>query len=77
RRLGGREITAIAGAILAARRQRVPVVLDGFITCAALAPLAVHAPAITDHCIAGHCSAEPGHVRVLRHLGLEPLLSLG
>ncbi|WP_426258643.1 nicotinate-nucleotide--dimethylbenzimidazole phosphoribosyltransferase [Sphingomonas sp. DC1600-2] len=77
RRLGGREIAAIAGAILAARRQRVPVVLDGFITCAALAPLAVHAPAITDHCIAGHCSAEPGHVRVLRHLGLEPLLSLG
>ena len=77
RRLGGREIAAIAGTILAARRQRVPVVLDGFITCAALAPLAAHAPAIPDHCIAGHCSAEPGHVRLLGQLGLEPLLSLG
>jgi len=77
RRLGGREIAAIAGAVLEARRQRVPVVLDGFITCAALAPLAVHVPAITDHCLAGHCSAEPGHIRLLGHLGLEPLLSLG
>ncbi|MFX7866278.1 nicotinate-nucleotide--dimethylbenzimidazole phosphoribosyltransferase, partial [Acinetobacter baumannii] len=40
RRLGGREIAAIAGAVLEARRQRVPVILDGFISCAALAPLA-------------------------------------
>jgi nicotinate-nucleotide--dimethylbenzimidazole phosphoribosyltransferase len=76
RRLGGREIVAIAGAVLAARRQRVPVVLDGFITCAAIAPLAANTPAITGHCLAGHCSAEPGHVRLLQHLGLEPLLSL-
>jgi len=77
RRLGGREIVAIAGAVLEARRQRVPVVLDGFITCAALAPLAVTNPAVTDHCLAGHCSAEPGHVRLLAQLGLDPLLSLG
>lgn len=77
RRLGGREIAAIAGAVLAARRQRVPVVLDGFITCAAIAPLAASVPAITDHCLAGHCSAEPGHTRLLESLGLDPLLSLG
>lgn len=77
RRLGGREIAAIAGAVLEARRLRVPVVLDGFITCAALAPLAVANPAITDHCLAGHCSAEPGHVHLLERLGLDPLLSLG
>lgn len=77
RRLGGREIAAIAGAVLAARRQRVPVVLDGFITCAAIAPLAASVPAIIDHCLAGHCSAEPGHTRLLEHLGLDPLLSLG
>lgn len=77
RRLGGREIAAIAGAVLAARQQRVPVVLDGFITCAAIAPLAAAVPAITDHCLAGHCSAEPGHIRLLGHLGLDPLLSLG
>lgn len=77
RRLGGREIAAIAGAVLEARRQRVPVVLDGFISCSAIAPLAIAAPAITDHCLAGHCSAEPGHIRLLEHLGLDPLLSLG
>lgn len=77
RRLGGREVAAIAGAVLEARCQRVPVVLDGFISCAALAPLAAAVPAITEHCLAGHCSAEPGHVRLLGHLGLDPLLSLG
>ncbi|MEN3748185.1 nicotinate-nucleotide--dimethylbenzimidazole phosphoribosyltransferase [Sphingomonas sp. HF-S3] len=77
RRLGGREIAAIAGAVVRARQLGVPVVLDGFISCAALAPLAEAAPGITAHCIAGHCSTEPGHRRLLDHLGLEPLLSLG
>lgn len=77
RRLGGREIAGIAGAVLEARRKRIPVVLDGFITCAAIAPLAAAVPAIVDHCIVGHCSAEPGHVLLLERLGLSPLLSLG
>ncbi|WP_230481961.1 nicotinate-nucleotide--dimethylbenzimidazole phosphoribosyltransferase [Sphingomonas sp. Leaf21] len=77
RRLGGREIAAMAGAVLAARRRRVPVVLDGFIGTAAIAPLAMVEPAITGHCLAGHCSAEPGHVRLLARLGLDPILSLG
>ena len=76
RRLGGREIAAIAGAVLAARRLGIPVVLDGFISGAALAPLAAAVPAITDHCLAGHCSAEPGHARLLDRLGLDPLLRL-
>lgn len=76
RRLGGREIAAIAGAILAARLQRVPVLLDGFIACAALAPLVAAEPAFTDHCLAAHCSAESGHARLLEHFGLEPLLRL-
>ncbi|MEJ5975036.1 nicotinate-nucleotide--dimethylbenzimidazole phosphoribosyltransferase [Novosphingobium sp. PS1R-30] len=76
RRLGGREIVAIAGAVLAARRLRVPVMLDGFISGSALAPLAAVNPAITDHCLAGHCSAEPGHARLLERFGLEPLLRL-
>ncbi|KTT73866.1 nicotinate-nucleotide--dimethylbenzimidazole phosphoribosyltransferase [Sphingomonas endophytica] len=76
RRLGGREIAAIAGAVLAARHARVPVLLDGFIVGAALAPLAAAQPAIVDHCLAGHCSAEPGHRRLLERLGLSPLLSL-
>lgn len=77
RRFGGREIVAIAGAVIEARRHRVPVVLDGFISCSAIAPLAAAYPAIVDHCIAGHCSTEPGHVRLLDQLGLDPLLRLG
>lgn len=77
RRLGGREIAAMAGAILAARMQRVPVLLDGFIACAAIAPLVAEQPEFTDHCIAAHCSAEAGHQRLLERFGLEPLLRFG
>jgi nicotinate-nucleotide--dimethylbenzimidazole phosphoribosyltransferase len=76
RRLGGREIVAIAGAIIEARRLRVPVVLDGFISCSALAPIAAACPGIVAHCIAGHRSTEPGHGRLLDILGLSPLLAL-
>ena len=77
RRVGGREIAAIAGAIVRARTLGVPVLLDGFICSSAMAPLAAANPAIAGHCIAGHCSAEPGHKRLLDRLGLDPLLSLG
>lgn len=76
RRVGGREIVAIAGAIVAARQRRIVVVLDGFICTSAIAPLARTQPGIMDHCIAGHCSAEPGHTRLLDRLGLDPLLRL-
>ena len=77
RRLGGREIAAIAGAVLAARHAGVPVILDGFIACAALAPLVADQPALAEHCLAGHCSAEPGHRRLLHQFSLTPLLQLG
>lgn len=77
RRLGGREIAAMAGAIMAARLMRIPVLLDGFIACASIAPLVAQAPDFTGHCLAAHCSAEAGHVRLLGHFGLEPLLQLG
>lgn len=77
RHLGGREIAAMAGAMLAARLARVPVLLDGFIACAAILPLWRASPAFTDHCLAAHCSAEAGHARLLDALGLEPLLRLG
>ncbi|MYB29348.1 MAG: nicotinate-nucleotide--dimethylbenzimidazole phosphoribosyltransferase [Acidimicrobiaceae bacterium] len=76
RRLGGRELAAMAGAVAAARHRRLPVVLDGFIATAAAAPLAVARPGSLDHCIAGHCSAEPGHQRALETLGLDPLMRL-
>ena len=75
--LGGRELAAMAGAVAAARRRRLPVVLDGFIATAAVAPLAAARPGSLDHCIAGHCSAEPGHARALEMLGLDPLMRLG
>ena len=77
RRLGGREIAAMAGAIAAARQMRIPVILDGFICSAAAACLqAVSADAL-DHCVAGHQSAEAAHIRVLERLGKTPLLQLG
>lgn len=76
RRAGGRELVAIAGAVLAARHRSIPVILDGFIGTAAAAPLALAAPGSLDHCIAGHCSAEPGHGALLHQLGLEPLVRL-
>ncbi|RVU17234.1 nicotinate-nucleotide--dimethylbenzimidazole phosphoribosyltransferase [Methylobacterium oryzihabitans] len=77
RRLGGREVAAIAGAILAARMQRVPVVLDGYVATAAAAVLHAVNPAALDHCLAGHLSTEGAHGAVLERLGLTPLLSLG
>ncbi|RMB55128.1 nicotinate-nucleotide-dimethylbenzimidazole phosphoribosyltransferase [Sphingomonas sp. PP-CE-3A-406] len=77
RRLGGRELAAIAGAVVAARLAGVPVMLDGFICCAAVAPLAAACPDIVAHCLAGHVSAEPGHRHLLERMRLEPLLSLG
>jgi len=77
RRLGGREFAAMAGAILAARMQRIPVLLDGFVVCAAAAVLhAVQADAL-DHCLVGHVSQEPAHRRLLEILGKKPLLDLG
>ena len=75
--LGGRELAAMSGAILGARLARVPVILDGFIACAAAAVLERAAPGALDHCIAGHLSAEGAHARLLDKLGKEPLLSLG
>ena len=77
RRLGGREIAAMAGAIMAARLQRVPVVLDGYVACAAAALLHAIDPAALDHCLAGHVSAEGAHAEVLRRLGKTPILDLG
>ncbi|MCJ2181468.1 nicotinate-nucleotide--dimethylbenzimidazole phosphoribosyltransferase, partial [Novosphingobium sp. 1949] len=68
RRVGGREIAAMAGAILRARELRIPVMLDGFIATSALAPLVATAPGLAAHCLAGHTSREPGHARLLARL---------
>lgn len=74
--LGGRELAALAGAILAARRHQIPVLLDGFVATAAIVPLTCLAAAVADHCRAAHVSAESGHRLLLRELGLDPLLDL-
>ncbi len=77
RRLGGREIAAMMGAILAARMHRAPVLLDGYVSCAAAALLhAMNSEAIA-HCRAGHVSAEGAHRKVLEILEKPPLLDLG
>lgn len=77
RRLGGRELAAIAGAVLAARFRRVPVLLDGYATTAAAAVMEAAGAGALDHCEVGHVSAEPGHRRLLGRLGKAPLLDLG
>ncbi len=74
--LGGRELAAIAGAALAARINRTSVILDGYVTTAAIAPLFADNSAIVDHCLAGHCSAEPAHALLLGSMRLRPLLDL-
>ncbi|MDA1090673.1 MAG: nicotinate-nucleotide--dimethylbenzimidazole phosphoribosyltransferase [Proteobacteria bacterium] len=74
--LGGREMAAIAGAVLAARYRNVPVLLDGYVATAAAAPLRAAQPGALDHCQIGHASAEPGHARLLEKLGKTPLLNL-
>lgn len=76
RRLGGRELAAMAGAVLAARLQRIPVILDGYVATAAAAILFAMRPDALDHCVAGHLSAEPAHRRLLEKLGLKPILEL-
>ncbi|WP_407148617.1 nicotinate-nucleotide--dimethylbenzimidazole phosphoribosyltransferase [Bradyrhizobium sp. ORS 86] len=74
--LGGRELAAIAGAVLAARARCIPVLLDGFVATSATLPLARLAPDMLAHCRAGHVSAELGHRELLRELQLVPLLDL-
>ncbi|MBB4015510.1 nicotinate-nucleotide--dimethylbenzimidazole phosphoribosyltransferase [Chelatococcus caeni] len=76
RRLGGREVAAVAGAILAARLERIPVILDGYVVTAAAAILHAIDPRSIAHCLAGHRSAEGAHGEVLDRLGLAPVLDL-
>jgi nicotinate-nucleotide--dimethylbenzimidazole phosphoribosyltransferase len=74
--LGGRELAAILGAALAARRHSIPVLLDGFVCTAAVAPLYKLRTDTLAHALAGHVSAEAGHRLLLEALWLSPLLDL-
>src|SRR5206468_6091352 len=71
--LGGRELAAMLGAILAARMARVPVLLDGFVVAAAAAVLHRLREGLLDHCLVAHLSAEPGHRRLLKAIAKAPL----
>ena len=77
RQVGGAEMVALCSAVLAARRRSLPVILDGFVVGAAVAPLHVAGGDALAHCLAGHVSAEAGHHRLLARLGIDPLLDLG
>ena len=74
--LGGREMAALAGAIFSARLKSIPVILDGFICTAVAAVLFKMDPRLLEHVVAGHCSAEQAHKRLLQKLNLKPLLDL-
>ena len=74
---GGRDIAGMVGAILAARHQSIPVILDGYVVCSAAAVLHRLNPDAISHCIAGHVTSEPAHQAVLDRIELSPLLDLG
>ena len=63
-------------AVLAARLGRIPVLLDGYVSTAAAAPLLVADPTGLDHCLVAHLSVEPGHQRLAERLGKAPILDL-
>jgi nicotinate-nucleotide--dimethylbenzimidazole phosphoribosyltransferase len=75
-KVGGFEIGGLAGVIIGAAANRVPVVIDGVISGAAALVATGIAPQAKDYLIAGHLSTEPGHSAALAHIGLEPLLDL-
>jgi nicotinate-nucleotide--dimethylbenzimidazole phosphoribosyltransferase len=76
-RLGGREIAAMLGALIAARHQKVPVIVDGFVATSAVAIAHAVNPAAIEHCLFAHVSAESAHGRALEALSVTPLLNLG
>jgi nicotinate-nucleotide--dimethylbenzimidazole phosphoribosyltransferase len=75
-RLGGREIAAMLGALIAARQQTIPVIVDGFVATAAAAIAHAVNPDAVGHCLFAHVSAEHGHARALAAMGKTALLQL-
>jgi len=75
-KVGGFEIGGLVGVILAGAKNRIPVVIDGFISGAAALIATSLSQAVKSYLIASHQSAEPGHKIILKHLGLTPLFDL-
>lgn len=76
-RLGGREIAAMLGALIAARQQHVPVIVDGFVATAAAAIAHAVNPEAIDHCLFAHVSGEHAHASALAAMERPALLDLG
>ena len=74
---GGRDIAGMVGAIIAARHQAIPVILDGYVVCAAAAVIHKIHPDAISHCYAGHVTSEPAHAALLDRMGLKPMVDLG
>ncbi len=74
--LGGRELAACVGAIIAARHQKIPVLLDGFATTIAAGIVHAIDPSAVSHCVASHITLRPAHEAALERIGLKPLLQL-
>lgn len=76
-RLGGREIAAMVGAIIAARHKNIPVIIDGFVASSAAAIIFAINPKALDHCIFAHVSNESAHKKALEKMNKTALLDLG
>ncbi len=76
RRLGGLEIAALTGVILGCAKNRIPVVVDGFITSSAFLVAYRLNPLVKDFAFFSHLSEEPGHAKFFHMLETHPLLNL-
>ena len=76
RRVGGRELAACVGAIIACGQQGAPVLLDGFATTIAAGVVHAINPDGIDHVLAAHATRRPAHEAALERLGLDPLMML-
>lgn len=75
-KVGGLEIAGIAGLILGAAYNKVPIVIDGFISTAGALIASKIQPKSVDYMIASHVSQEPGHIEMLKLIGLKPILHM-
>ncbi|PID15820.1 nicotinate-nucleotide--dimethylbenzimidazole phosphoribosyltransferase [Sporosarcina sp. P34] len=76
RKVGGLELAAMVGAMLAAASKRIPIILDGFISTAAACVAETISKGAAGYMLLGHQSMEPGHQKAFQYLGKEPILSL-
>jgi nicotinate-nucleotide--dimethylbenzimidazole phosphoribosyltransferase len=76
REVGGSELVAMAAAVVQARHRSIPVILDGYVVTASAFPVHLAVDGALDHCIVGHCSAEPGHRILLEKMSKKALIEL-